>query len=63
MSSKEKEEETPSPECPQCGSDDTAPIHQEPMWVGSDQSDPDLREETWYRCLTCRHKWKEGDEE
>ena len=48
--------------CPQCGSDDTAPIHQEPMWVGSDQSDPKVREQPWYRCLTCRYKWKEGEE-
>jgi hypothetical protein len=47
------------PPCPQCGSDDTAPIHQEPMWVGSDQSDPDLVEQLWHRCLTCRHKWKQ----
>jgi len=59
---KRKQEEDPNPECPQCGSDDTAPIHQEPMWVSSDQSDPDVREEAWHRCLTCRHKWKEGEE-
>lgn len=62
MAKNEKQEE-PNPECPQCGSDDTAPIHQEPMWVSSDQSNPDLREQPWHRCLTCRHKWKEGEEE
>jgi len=32
------------------------------MWVSSDQSNPDLREQPWHRCLTCRHKWKEGEE-
>jgi hypothetical protein len=50
-----------NPSCPQCGSDDTAPIHHEPMWVTSDQSDPSRKEDPWYRCLTCRHKWKEGE--
>ena len=56
--SREADQDT-NPFCPQCGSDDTAPIHQEPQWVGSDQSNPKLKEESWYRCLTCRYKWKE----
>lgn len=60
---KEKEAREEEQVCPQCGSDDVAPIHQEPMWVASDQSDPELTEETWYRCLTCRYKWKEGAED
>jgi hypothetical protein len=55
----EEHEEIEDPPCPQCGSGDTAPIHQEPMWIGSDQSDPELVEETWHRCLGCRHKWKQ----
>ena len=61
MSPKSPRDQTPeeTPVCPQCGSDDTAPIHQEPMWVASDQSNPKLKEQTWHRCLTCRHKWKE----
>ena len=51
------------PPCPKCESGDTAPIHQEPMWMGSDQSDPDSEEIAWVRCLTCRHKWKLGGED
>lgn len=58
-----KQDEEKNLECPQCGSDDTAPIHQEPMWVSSDQSDPKVKEQPWHRCLTCRYKWKEGEEE
>ena len=58
-----RETEAKNPPCPQCGSDDTAPIHQEPKRVSSDPSDPNPKEEPWYRCLTCRYKWKEGEEE
>jgi len=59
MAADEEDDVQATPECPQCSSEDTAPIHQEPMWMGTDQSDPDRQEQAWFRCLTCRHKWKE----
>ena len=46
------------PICPQCGSSDTAPIHQEPMWASNDEPDPSVEDPPWHRCLTCRHKWR-----
>jgi hypothetical protein len=46
------------PPCPQCGSTDTAPIHQEPMWASNDEPDPSVVDPPWYRCLSCRHKWR-----
>lgn len=55
--------EEPSPFCPQCGSEDTVPIHQEPP-AAADPGKPKgkEKEQAWFRCLTCRYKWKEGDE-
>jgi hypothetical protein len=46
------------PPCPECGSTDTAPIHQEPMWASNDEPDPRVVDPPWYRCLACRHKWR-----
>ena len=31
------------PICPSCGSPDTAPIHQEPMWASNDEPDPTVK--------------------
>lgn len=59
----EDDPENIDPPCPQCQSADTAPIHQEPMWLGSDQSDPDSDEVAWFRCLACRHRWKLGSDD
>jgi hypothetical protein len=49
---------TDDPPCPKCGSDDTAPIHQEPMWASNDEPDPSVIDPPWHRCLSCRHKWR-----
>jgi len=46
------------PLCTSCGSEDTAPIHQEPMWASNDEPDPSAVDPPWYRCLSCRHKWR-----
>ena len=50
--------ESEDPICPSCGSSDTAPIHQEPMWASNDEPDPTVVDPPWHRCLTCRHKWR-----
>lgn len=47
----------PSPFCPQCGSDDTASIPHDPQAKGGEP--PNAKEQGWYRCQTCRHKWRE----
>jgi uncharacterized protein with PIN domain len=49
----------PAPVCPQCGSEDTAPLPQEPVPAGAPPG-VKVKEQRWYRCLTCRYKWKEG---
>jgi hypothetical protein len=54
-------DQDPSPFCPQCGSDETAPIHPQPPPKGAAPPDPRAKEAAWFRCLTCRHKWKEED--
>ena len=46
------------PICPNCGSSDTAPILQEPMWASNDEPDPTVKDPPWHRCLACRHKWR-----
>jgi DNA-directed RNA polymerase subunit M/transcription elongation factor TFIIS len=50
------------PICPQCGSDDTAPIPPQPAPPAVDPRRARAKEQPLYRCLTCRHKWKEGEE-
>ncbi len=52
------ERQDPAPVCPQCGSEDTAPIPHEPA-AGAPPG-VKVKEQRWYRCLTCRYKWKEG---
>ena len=56
--SEQKFNDLGDPICPQCGSEDTAPIHQEPMWASNDEPDPEAKDPPWYRCLACRHKWR-----
>lgn len=58
VGSEQKFNDLGDPLCPQCGSEDTAPIHQEPMWASNDEPDPDVKDPPWYRCLACRHKWR-----
>jgi transposase-like protein len=54
-------DQDPSPFCPQCGSDDTKRLPNEPPAEGDEPPDPKAKVPSRYRCLTCRYKWKEEE--